>query len=139
EITERIPLEAHCILFGRRRGSGLFLHAPQEPLYRGQDWSDPEFVERSLDNFLGWLTAESLSEIHPIERAALILTRIADIWPFGFGNLTIGILAANSCLRQARFAPFFFAPEHAKEFNKAVAQAMSIETQPLVNAIYNSV
>jgi Fic family protein len=139
EITKPNLLKAHSILFSGREGAGLFRHQPQKPLYRGQDCPDPEFVERSIDNFLAWLSAESLSEIHPIERAALILTRIADLWPFGFGNLTIGILAANSCLRQAGFAPFFFAPEHAKEFNKAVAQAMSIETQPLVNAIYNSV
>ena len=139
ELTKPNLLQAHSILFSGRERAGLFRRHPQKPLYRGQDCPDPQFVERSIDNFVAWLTAESVSEIHPIERAALNLTRIADIWPFEFGNLTVAILAANTCLRQAGFAPFFFPPEYAKEFNKAVAQAMSIETQPLVNAIYNSV
>jgi hypothetical protein len=30
-------------------------------------------------------------------------------------------------------------PEHRKEFTTVVAQAMAIETQPLVNAIFNCV
>ena len=49
------------------------------------------------------------------------------------------LIAANVCLRQASLSPFFFAPEHAKEFSTTVAQALTIETQPLVNAIYNTV
>ena len=68
-----------------------------------------------------------------------MLTRIADIWPFGFGNLTIAITSANVTLRRAGLAPFFFPPEYSKEFNTVVAQAMSIETQPLVNAIYKTI
>jgi Fic family protein len=139
EITQTNLLQAHAILFSGREDAGRWRHTSMKPLYRGQDCPDPQFIERSIDNFLTWLTAESVSEIHPIERAALVLTRIADIWPFQFGNLTIALIAANVCLRQAGLTPFFFGPEHAKEFNTTVAQAMAIETQPLVNAIYNAV
>jgi len=139
ELTKPSLLQAHSLLFGGRDGAGVFRRTRQKPLYRGQDCPDPEFIERSVDNFLNWLTAESISEIHPIERAALMLTRVADIWPFEFGNLTMGILAGNVCLRQAGLAPFFFPPERAKEFSTIVAQTMAIETQPLVNAIYKTV
>jgi hypothetical protein len=139
ELTKPGLLQAHSMIFSGREGAGMWRHESLRPLYRGQDCPGPEFVERSIDNFMNWLTAESVSEIHPIERAALVLTRVADIWPFQFGNLTIALFAANMCLRQAGFSPFFFPPEYAKEFNRAVAQAMAIETQPLVNAIYNTV
>ena len=139
ELTKPNLLQAHSILFRDRAGAGELRHEAIKPLYRGQDCPDPQFIGRSLDNFFSWLTAESVSEIHPIERAALVLTRIADIWPFGFGNLTMAIISANVTLRQAGFAPFFFPPEYAKEFNTLVAQAMAIETQPLVNAIYKTV
>jgi Fic family protein len=139
ELTRPNLLQAHAIVFNGRENAGVLRHRSLKPLYRGQDCPDPEFIERSIDNFLAWLTAESVSEVHPIERAALILTRLADIWPFEFGNLTIALIAANVCLGQAGLAPFFFAPEHAKEFNTAVAQALTIETQPLVNAIYKAV
>jgi Fic family protein len=110
-----------------------------KPLYRGQDCPDPEFVDRSLDNFFNWLTAESVFEIHPIERAALVLTRVVDIWPFEVGNVTAAIMLANGSLHQAGLSPFFVQPEHRKEFNTVLAQAMAIETQPLVNAIYRTI
>ena len=137
-------LRAHAILFGGREDAGLLRRRSLNPLYRGQDCPAPQFIDRSLQNFFNWLSAESVSEIHPIERAALVLTRIADIWPFEFGNLTVALVCGNMCLGQAGFTPFFFPPEHAKEFNTkefntAVAQAMVIETQPLVNAIYKTV
>ena len=139
ELTKPNILQTHSILFSGREGAGVLRRRSLKPLYRGQDCPDPQFIDRSLENFSSWLTAESVSEIHPIERAALVLTRMVDIWPFDFGNLTVALVFGNLCLRQAGFAPFFFPPEHAKEFNTVVAQAMSIETQPLVNAIYKSV
>ena len=139
ELTKHDLLRVHSILFTGREGAGRLRLQSRKPLYRGQDCPDPQFIERSLENFSNWLTAESVSEIHPIERAALVLTRVADIWPFDFGNLTVAILAANVCLRDAGFSPFFFPPEFAKEFNTVIAQAMAIETQPLVNVIYKTV
>jgi hypothetical protein len=134
EQTKEGLLQIQSTVFG-----GTLRQSPMTPMFRGQDCPDPEFIERSLDNFLNWLTAESVAEIHPIERAALVLTRIADIWPFEKGNLTVGIIFANIGLRQAGLPPFFVLPEHKREFQTVIAQAMSIETQPLVNAIYKTI
>ena len=132
-------LQIHAILFKGRTGAGELRQNAMKPLYRGHDCPEPEFIDRSLDNFFNWLSAESISEIHPIERAALVLTRIVDIWPFEFGNITVAIMFANLVLRKAGLAPFFVLTEHVKEFNTVVAQAMSIETQPLVNAIFKTI
>jgi hypothetical protein len=62
-----------------------------------------------------------------------------DIWPVEFGNLTVAVILANEFLRQGGFSPFFVLPEHMKEFNTVVAQAISIETQPLVNVIHRTI
>jgi fido (protein-threonine AMPylation protein) len=134
EPTKAGLLEIHSIVF-----DGVLRQRSVQPQFRGQDCPDPEFIDRSLDNFFNWLTAESVAEIHPIEKAVLVLTRIVDIWPFNQGNLTVAIMLANIGLGQAGLAPFFVRPEHKKEFNTAVGQAMSIETQPLVNAIYRTI
>jgi len=134
EPTKAGLIEIHSIVFG-----GSLRHQSMKPLFRGQDCPDPEFIDRSLDNFFNWLTAESVAEIHPIERAALTITRIADIWPFEKGTLSSAIILANLGLRQAALPPFFVPPEHRKEFNTVIAQAMTIETQPLVNAIYRTI
>jgi Fic family protein len=135
EMTKSGLLQIHSTLFN----GGALRQAPMKPMYRGQDCPDPEFIDRSLDNFVKWLSAASISEIHPIERAALLLTRIVDIWPFDSGNLSVAIMFANISLRNAGLAPFFVLPQHKKEFNTVIAQAMSIETQLLVNAIYKTI
>jgi hypothetical protein len=134
EPTKTGLVEIHAIVFG-----GSLRQQSMKPLFRGQDCPDPEFIDRSLDNFFNWLTAESVAEIHPIERAALTITRIADIWPFEKGTLSSAIILANLGLRQAGLPPFFVLPEHRKEFNTVIAQAMTIETQPMVNAIYKTI
>jgi hypothetical protein len=134
EVTKAGLLKMHSLMF-----TGVLRQSSLAPLFRGQDCPDPQFIDRSLDNFFNWLTAESVAEIHPIERAALVLTRLVDIWPFDTGNLTAGIMLANIGLREAGFSPFFVPAAHKKEFNTTVAQAMAIEMQPLVNAIYNCV
>ena len=134
EATKAGLMRMHAVMF-----TGELRQKNQPPLFRGHDCPEPQFIDRSLDNFFNWLTAESISEIHPIERAALVLTRVVDIWPFDTGNLTVAVMLANVGLRQVGLAPFFVQPEHKKEFMTVVAQAMAIETQPLVNAIFNCI
>jgi Fic family protein len=134
DMTKAGFLQMHAVLF-----DGVLRQSSMQPLFRGQDCPDPQFIDRSLDNFFNWFSAESISEIHPVERAALVLTRVVDIWPFEVGNVTAAIMLANAGLRQAGLSPFFVLPEHKKEFNTVLAQAMTIETQPLVNAIYRTI
>jgi len=137
--TKSELLSVHAALFQGRPGAGQFRSLAIQPLYRGQDCAPPEFIERSIDNLEVWLAADSFKEIHPIERCALTVTRIVDIWPFEFGNLTTAIVFANKALYDAGLAPFFVLPEHKPEFEKVVANSMIIEMQPLINAIYQTV
>lgn len=132
-------LRAHTILFAGRPGAGELRQTRISGPYRGQDCPEPEFIERSLENFFTWMNADSMGEIHVIERAAIALTRIVDIWPFSLGNLTTAVVLSNAYLKQAGLAPFFVLPEHRSEFEKIVGQAVTIETQPLVNAIHRTI
>jgi len=137
--TKSELLKVHSLLFQGRPGAGQFRSLEIPPLYRGQDCAPPQFIERSIDNLEVWLAADSFKEIHPIERCALTVTRIVDIWPFEFGNLTTAIVFANRALQESGLAPFFVLPEHKAEFEKVVASSMIIEMQPLINAIYQTV
>ena len=138
-VSKEVLLGAHGLAFADRSGSGQLRKIELQPLYRGQDCAPPEFIERSIDNLVVWLTAESFTQIHPIEQCALSITRIVDVWPFEFGNLTIALLLGNHALRNAGLTPFFVLPEHRKEFERAIAQAMTIDMQPLVNAIFQTI
>jgi len=139
QCTKNELLKVHALLFQARAGAGQLRNTELRPIYRGQDCAPPEFIEHSLDNLEKWLAADSFREIHPIEKCALTMTRVVDIWPFEFGNLTTAIVFANHALKEAGLAPFFVLREHQGEFEKAVANSMSIEMQPLINAIYQTV
>ena len=138
-ISNESILSAHALAFPERPAAGELRKTELQPLYRGQDCAPPEFIEHSIDNLVVWLTAESFTQIHPIEQCALTITRFIDVWPFEFGNFTIGLLFGNFALRRAGLTPFFVLPEHRKEFERAIAQAMTIDMQPLINAIFQTV
>src|SRR5262245_5911608 len=139
EVSKASLLHVHALLFPDRTGAGEWRRTPLKPFYRGQDCAPPEFIERSVENLMTWLTAESFSQIHPIEQCALVMTRIIDVWPFEFGNMTAAMIFSNLPLRNAGLTPFFVLPEHRAEFEKAIAQAMTIDMQPLINAIFRTV
>lgn len=130
---------AHATAFSGRTGAGELRHNALAPIYRGQDCAPPEFIERSLENLTGWVNADSFSQIHAIERCALTITRIVDIWPFEYGNQTMALMFGNLALSGAGLTPFYVKKEHRKEFEKIVAQAMTIDMQPLVNAVFQTV
>ena len=132
-------LRTHAVLFAGKDGAGVLRRTLIAGRFRGQDCPEPQFIEGSLENFFSWMSAESMNEIHPIEKAALVMTRIVDIWPFEIGNLTAAIVLANAYLAKANYAPFFVLPEHVKEFDGVMAKAVTIETQPLVNVIYQTI
>ena len=131
-------LRAHATMFAPQLQAGRLRQSVIAGRYRGQDCPEPEFIDRSLDNFFHWMSAESMAEIHPIEKAVLVFTRIVDVWPFDIGNLTAALVLSNCYLQQAGLPPFFVLPEHMQEFEKIVQQAVTIETQPLVNAIHRT-
>ncbi|HET9942058.1 MAG TPA: Fic family protein [Terriglobia bacterium] len=139
EISKESLRRAHALLFPDRNGAGQWRQTSLKPLYRGQDCAPPEFIERSIDNLVTWLNAESFTQIHPIEQCALAMTRVLDIWPFEFGNTTAALVCGNLSLRNAGLTPFYVLPDHRAEFEKAVAQAMTIDMQPLINAIFRTV
>jgi hypothetical protein len=138
-VSKDALLRLHALLFPDRPGAGLWRNTALKPLYRGQDCAPPEFIERSVENLMTWLTAESFTQIHPIEQCALLMTRIIDVWPFEFGNMTVALVFGNLPLLSAGLTPFFVLPEHRAEFEKAIAQAMTIDMQPLINAIFRTV
>src|SRR5436309_551510 len=50
DITKAGFLQMHSIMF-----DGVLRRSPMKPMFRGQDCPDPEFIDRSLDNFFNWL------------------------------------------------------------------------------------
>ena len=136
--TKEVLLRLHERMFSGREGAGALRGSVTTAMFRGQDCPEPEFVDRSLDNFERWLTADSFMEIHPVLQAALVLTRLVDIWPFEFGNRTTAVVFCNHFLAEAHLPPFFILPENVEEFDRVLEPAITMQTQPLVTSIYES-
>ena len=134
--TPQALLEVHRLLFPHRPESGILRSSPIAGPFPGQDCPEPEYIGKSLENFGVWLSAESFGEMHPIEQATLALTRVVDIWPFGFGNRTTAVVFANHFLERAGYPPFFVLRDQLDEFEQILAQAIRMQTEPLVRAIY---
>ncbi len=136
EFSKSGLLGLHGVLFEGRAGAGRLRTAAHPAVFPGQDCPEPRFVEPALDNFEAWLGVESVAELHAVERAALALTRLIDIWPFDFGNRTASVVFANGFLLKAGYPPFFVLPEQLEEFDEVLSRAIMMQTGPLVGAIY---
>lgn len=132
-------LEIHRNLFAGRPGSGVLRESEVEAVFAGQDCPPARFLERSLENFDRWLVADSFSEIHPIEQAALTMTRLVDIWPFEFGNRTAATVFSSFFLSRAGYPPFLVLPEEMAEFDQILSAAIRMQTAPLVQTIYRCI
>lgn len=136
DATVPALFEAHRALFPDLEGSGVLRVSGVSGVFPGQDCPEPEHLSHSLRNLEHWLTAESFLEIHPIEQAALSLTRLVDIWPFETGNRTAAVVFSNQFLLRAGLPPFFVLRDQVAELDEILAQAVRMQTEPLVRAIY---
>lgn len=136
--TKEVLLKLHEALYPGMKAAGSLRLSLVAALFKGQDCPAPEFIGRSLQNLEEWLRADSIIEMHPIEKAALTITRLIDIWPFNIGNRTTAVVFSNHFLAQANLPPFFILPDELKEFDKILEKAIIMQTQPLVTVIHKS-
>jgi len=129
----------HRTLFAPRDGAGVLRSRPVAAAFPGQDCPDPQFIGQSLNNLERWLSVDSLGELHPIQQAALALTRVVDIWPFDYGNKSVAVVFANSFLLRRDVPPFFVPASLGDEFDAVLADAIRMQTDSLCRAIYKCI
>jgi fido (protein-threonine AMPylation protein) len=129
----------HRRLFEGNPDAGRLRQSALGAMFRGQDCPEPEYIEQSLANFVQWFGTDGFGELHPIQQTALALTRLVDIWPFAIGNRTTAVVFANQFLVRAGIPPFFVLPEQRAEFDQALSQAVMMQTDTLVRAIYRCI
>jgi fido (protein-threonine AMPylation protein) len=88
-----------------------------------------------VDNALDWFDSASFHEIHEIEKTALVLIKLLDLRPFAVGNGITARLFSNFFLLQASYPPAIIVAAQAGQFHAAIAKALQLETQPLVDLL----
>jgi len=90
-------------------------------------------LPRLVENALGWFTAQSFIEIHPVEQATLVYVRLLDLDPFGSpdGDL-VALLAASLFTERAELPPLIIYAADSSSYDAAIQSAFRMLTQPLV-------
>jgi hypothetical protein len=121
-------------LLGGAAGSGVLRTGEARRLGAYHDPAPGVILPRLVENALDWFQTQSFSEIHPVERAAIVLLRITDLQPFESLNEETALLAASLFLERASLPPLILEAdeETMNEYSVALEAAFRMLTQPLV-------
>jgi hypothetical protein len=90
-------------------------------------------LPRLVENALGWFTAQSFNEIHPVEQAALVHVRLLDLDPFGSPESDlVALFAASLFTERASLPPLIVYVDDSSAYDAAIQSAFRMLTQPLV-------
>jgi hypothetical protein len=90
-------------------------------------------LPRLVENALGWFTAQSFNEIHPVEQATLVYVRLLDLDPFGSPESDlVALFAASLFTERASLPPLIIFADDSSAYDGAIQSAFRMLTQPLV-------
>lgn len=105
-----------------------------KPLSEAHDPPLAILVERLVTNALDWFGTEGFAEMNPVEQAALVYLRFADLQAFATGNETMAALLASQPLLRAGLPPLIIETSDPRH-QAALDSALRMLTQHLVNFI----
>ena len=92
----------------------------------------PEHLRLIVESACRWFSAESFTELNPIEQASIVHLRLLEIKPFKEANQRVAILAASLFSLRSGLPPVMIGPDLARAYGKAVEESRSGNTQPMV-------
>lgn len=124
----------NAALLGNVPSSGVLRTGAGQRLSEYHNPAPAIILPRLLENALDWFETKSFSEIHPVEQAAVVFLRLADLQPFDQLNEETALLAASLFLERASLPPLIVGADEAtmSEYNNALEGAFRMLTQPLV-------
>ena len=107
---------------------------PSEPQVPGHRPASTAALPAIMSSTFEWFEAESFLELHPVEQAALVHTRLIDLQPFPVENTRLARLGADLFLLRAQLPPLIIAAER-NAYKRVLHQAILLDTQPLVELL----
>jgi hypothetical protein len=96
-------------------------------------------VPLAVEAACGWFSAESFTELNPIEQSSIMLLRFIEIVPFESGNLKVTLLASSLPTLRRELPPLIVRANEAAAFHLAVEEGMRGNTQPMVETTARSI
>ena len=91
-----------------------------------------EHIPALIESVCRWLTAESFSELNPLEQASITHLRLLEIQPFEQANLETALVAASLFTMRNRMPPIIIKQEDSSLYRAAVEEGARMNTRPMV-------
>ena len=95
----------------------------------------PEHLPVLLETACLWYTADSFTELNPIEQAALVLLRLLELRPFEEGNERTSLVAASLFTLRSDLPPLVIKSEMNSGYLLALDEAIRMNTKPMVELL----
>ena len=99
----------------------------------------PEHLPALIDSACRWYTAESFSELNPIEQASIVLLRLIDLQPFEQANERTALVAASLFTLRGELPPIIIKPEMHDAYRSSLDEGVRMNTQPMVDLLAQAV
>lgn len=102
------------------------------PLFNGHEPAPASIVPDLFARAIEWTAEPSFLELHPVEQAVLMHSRISDLQPFESMNPTIARLVASYLTLRHDYPPLIFLAGDRERYAEALGRALLMQTQPCV-------
>lgn len=96
-------------------------------------------LRAAIESACMWYGAESFEELNPIEQAAIVLLRLAEIEPFERANLETALVAASLFTCRSQLPPVIINTERHSAFFGAFEESRRMNTRPMVELIASEI
>jgi Fic/DOC family len=92
-----------------------------------------------IDNACQWYTAESFTELHPIEQASIVFLRLIEMQPFEETNERTALVAASLFTLRTELPPIIIKPDMQAAYGVALDEGTRMNTKPMVELVAEAV
>ncbi len=131
DLNAEVLLKLHSIPgAGFRRTVGLSSRAVRP--------AAPEHLAAILESAFRWYSADSFTELNPVEQASIVLLRLIEIQPFEEANERTALVAASLFTLRSGLPPIIIEPEMDSAYRNALDEGARMNTKPMVELIAES-
>lgn len=127
-LTPSLLIELHA---------GSVPHALNEAVVSQQS-PEPAATTRliaKLESACHWFAADSFTELHPSEQAAIVLMRLLELRPFEERNPQTAFAASSLFTLRSGFPPIIMSSNLQAPFRAALSEGMKMNTKPMVDLV----
>lgn len=99
----------------------------------------PEHLPIILEHACRWFASGSISELNPVEQAAIAFLRFIGLAPFEHHNERTALIAASLFTLRQELPPIIIKPDKRSAYLAALNEGLQMNTQPMVELVAGSI